>query len=174
MSEEVWKTIPEFPNYKASNLGRVKSIDRLDTIGRPRKGKILSPSFDQKKYHQVVVYKDGKPYTRKVHRLIALAFIPNPENKPEVNHKNLDSLDNSVGNLEWCTASENQKHVYANGARCIKGDNHPRKKVTSKDVLKIRNELKNKYKNSEIAKMYNISPTTVGDIISRKTWKHIK
>lgn len=66
-------------------------------------------------YLQVLLYEEGKPHPKKVHRLVAEAFIPNLDNKPQVNHINGDKTDNRVKNLEWCTNSENQLHAYKNG-----------------------------------------------------------
>lgn len=100
---EEWRQIKDFPNYIVSNLGRVKNI---------KTNKILKATPDKDGYLLVGL---GHGNTRKVHRLIATSFIPNPYNKPEVNHKNGDKTDNEVANLEWVTHSENQKHAFANG-----------------------------------------------------------
>ena len=107
-SEEVWKDIEEFEGlYQASNLGRIRSLDRIMTSGIPRKGKVLKTQFDGKMHYMVDLRKGGKRYMRMVHRLVAQAFIPNPENKPIVDHIDTDASNNAVENLRWCTQKEN-------------------------------------------------------------------
>lgn len=103
MEEEIWKDVVGYEGkYSVSDKGRVKNI---------KKGNILSPGKNMRGYHQVNLFKKGRKI-KSVHRLVATAFIPNPENKEQVNHKNFNTIDNSVENLEWVTASENQKHSY--------------------------------------------------------------
>lgn len=96
---EQWKDVAGFENYMISDLGRVYS---------KKKKMIMKPTPDQKGYLRVTFYENGKNNTRKVHRLVAEAFIANHDNLPQVNHKNEDKIDNSVGNLEWCTNSYNR------------------------------------------------------------------
>lgn len=119
--EEIWKDIKGFEGYyQISNLGRAKALERKVKNGNRiiiRKGHILK-QYKRGKYYSVNLNKNGinKLYT--VHRLVAEAFIPNPENKPTVNHKNPvtdDLCDNTVENLEWATYSENNKYAYKIG-----------------------------------------------------------
>ena len=105
--EEQWKTIEEATNYEVSNLGNIRNT---------KSGQVLNPGVSGNGYKQVSLkMKDtGKFCKRYVHRLVAQYWLPNPENKREVNHKNLDKTDNRVENLEWVTSSDNQKHKYQN------------------------------------------------------------
>ena len=102
----VWKPVKDYENYMINNLGQVKSVARMGTPER-----ILKPHY-VKGYVQYELLKDGKRKGFKAHRLVAEAFIPNPDNKKEINHINGNKHDNSVFNLEWCTTSENQLHSH--------------------------------------------------------------
>lgn len=105
---EVWKDIPGYEGrYQVSNLGRVKSLDYMHT-GKP---KVMKLTVCKTGYLSIEL--KGKPY--RVHRLVASVFVPNPDNKSEVNHINGNIQDNTVGNLEWCTPSENVSHAWKSG-----------------------------------------------------------
>lgn len=110
LSYEKWKNIDDFPGYQVSDLGRVRSKHSYGW-------KILIPTRCDNGYLKVCLVKNQKRYNRTIHRLVATAFIPNPENKPEVNHKNTNKKDNRVANLEWSTGSENQLHSAKYGYR---------------------------------------------------------
>lgn len=110
--KEQWKEINGYDGYSVSNTGKIKSFRRKSY---KENGLTLTPETSYKGYEQVSLYKDGKKHQKLVHRLVAEAFIPNPENKPEVNHKDTDKSNNKVSNLEWSTSSENTIHAYKNG-----------------------------------------------------------
>lgn len=104
---EVWKDIEQFPGYSISSEGRVRN----NKTGHIR---TFNPRPDTR-YAKLTVRVNGEAKRSSVHRLVANAFIPNPENKPEINHINGDKFDNRKENLEWCTHSENMIHAVANG-----------------------------------------------------------
>ena len=113
---ENWKDIKGYEGfYQVSNLGRVKSLERdvynpRGTVIRHMEEKILVQRIDKHGYAYISLCLNGKHKTIQTHRLVALAFIPNPENKPQVNHKDENPLNNCVNNLEWCTASYNANY----------------------------------------------------------------
>lgn len=104
---------------KVSDDGKIYTLDHsyLRKNGRldNRKGKQLRPSVDKYGYERVVLTKDGIRKTYLVHKLVALAFIPNPENKTTINHIDGNKRNNNVSNLEWATEKENQNHKWKNG-----------------------------------------------------------
>lgn len=124
---EIWKDIPGYESsYQASNLGNIKSLSRL--VGHPKGGmkltkeKVLKKQNGSNGYFIVGMHKNGEGGSKTVHRLVALAFIDNPENKKEVNHKDGNKKNNQIDNLEWATISENRHHAFDTGLQ--KGPKH--------------------------------------------------
>lgn len=115
--KEIWKDVPGYPGYEASNLGDVRSKNRVVVYSDGRKrfypSKELSQGTTKKGYKYVYpgFSKNGKRNTVGVHRLVALAHIPNPEGKPFINHIDGNPGNNSVENLEWVTPQENSRHA---------------------------------------------------------------
>ena len=124
---EQWKDIQGYENlYQISNTGRVKSLPRYDDYGRFYPEKILKPEKLRKGYLRVKLGSRKDSFEKiMVHRLVAMAFIPNPDNLPQINHKNEDKSDNRVENLEWCDNSYN--HNY--GTRNTRATQHRKIKV---------------------------------------------
>lgn len=114
--EEIWKEVPEFSGaYLISNYGRLKSVRRYVKHGDRDwlvKERMMSQVINHAGYVEYQITYNKKHYGRKAHRLVAEAFIPNPLNKPFVNHIDGDKTNNSVSNLEWCTCQENNVHAY--------------------------------------------------------------
>ena len=112
MMEEIWKDIEGYEGlYQVSNLGRVRSLDRMveysDGTKRLHRGRVLKAAADKDGYDRVILSTPSGHKNRLVHRLVAQAFIPNPEHLPEVNHKDENKRNNVVSNLEWCTDKYN-------------------------------------------------------------------
>lgn len=104
---EKWAKIKNYPNYKVSNYGKVKNL----------KNKVLKLREDRNGYLIAYLYNDGIMKCKKVHRLVAEAFIPNPKGKTQINHKDGNKKNNKVINLEWCTNKENIAHAWATGLK---------------------------------------------------------
>ena len=177
---EIWKPVVGYEGlYEVSNLGRVKSLSRIDSIGRKIKERILSQGKCKQGYLTVSLCKNGKPNSYYVHRLVAQAFIPNPDNYPEVNHK-IDDFehrsDNRVENLEWCTAeynnTYNDKHkrvgekLKGKKRESMKGSkNHKARKIkciTTGEIFDYMKEASEKYN----IKQSNISSCCKGKLKS--------
>lgn len=108
---EAWKDIKGYEGlYQISNIGRVKSLSRIDSRGNKRNEKILKISKNNSGYYFVGLCKNGKVKQYLIHRLVAEAFVRNPYNYSEVNHKDEDKQNNIADNLEWCTHEYNCKY----------------------------------------------------------------
>lgn len=155
--------------YVINNYGeiyRVKSSGKL---------KIMKYQIDSDGYFTVVLHLDGVGYFRRVNRLVALAFIENPDNKPEVNHIDGNKQNNIVENLEWVTAKENIVHAWENELACAKsGESHPNSKYTEKDIRNVCEYLvENKYTMKEISEKTGVSYTVVKQVRNHVIWTSI-
>lgn len=111
----MWKDISGFEGlYQINNYGDIKSVYRFEPnsgrAGMWYKERILKPHLDKDGYLQVILHRNGKPYTYKVHRLVALTFLDNPENLPCINHKDENKQNNNFINLEWCDVKYNNNY----------------------------------------------------------------
>jgi len=127
--EEIWRAHPEYTEVEVSTLGRVRTLDRLVSCRgngtRLVKGRILKQYNDKGGYLQAQVKVDGKWIMKRVNRLVAQTFLPNPENLPMVNHKDCKIKNNNVENLEWCTASYNARYREKYGVSRMEAAVHP-------------------------------------------------
>lgn len=134
--QEIWRDIPDYEGlYQVSNLGRVKSLN----YNRTNVEKILKLVQDRNGYLIVKLSKKGKAKLKKVHRLVAQAFIPNPNNLPQINHKNEIVSDNISDNLEWCTAQYNKE--YSSARKIIQKDISGRIIKLWNSMMQIEREL---------------------------------
>lgn len=175
---EIWKDVKGYEGiYKISNFGNVKSLERLKkskgNSTRVVNERILKYNTNIFGYKYVILCKESKNKCFLIHRLIGIAFIPNPENKPQINHINGIKTDNSISNLEWCTQQENSIHAFKTGLMHHNpkvGERHGRSKLTEKEVLEIRNDNRT---HEKIAQSYNVSSPLISHIKQRKLWRHI-
>lgn len=168
--KEMWKKINEYDGYEISNLGKIRSFKK------DKNNFILKQRITKGGYLRITLYKNGMAKKYLVHRLVAQTFIPNPENKPQINHLDGNKQNNKVDNLEWCTNSENQKHAYKTGLekpRCP----HP-KQVNQYDLegnfIKQWDTIKNASRNlnikdSNISRACKNKSKTAGGYI----WKYV-
>jgi hypothetical protein len=165
---EDWKSIDGFDGYFVSSFGNIKSVKP-----KPYGVRILKPA-DNKGYSAVALYrKDRKVKRFFIHRLVAMAFIDNPKNKPFINHINANPKDNRVENLEWCTQVENINHAYklGNKTKPVGEANHC-SKLKEWQVLEIRS-LIGKEPFKEIAERFGVSTNLISAINTKRKWRHI-
>lgn len=174
-STEIFKDIPGYEGiYQVSDNGKVKALSVLKYWGRvkqKRREVIFKPTVRKHGYAEVVLYGE-KRRNYGVHRLVAITFIPNPNNKPQVNHIDGNKLNNHVSNLEWATAQEQADHAISLSLVNSVGENNPNSKLTKDQVLEIRS-LKGKFTHNELSKMFNVHPGAIQKIQLRIAWKHI-
>lgn len=175
MMPENWLPITGFEGqYEVSDLGRVRSLSRavVATTGiRHRQGRIRKFGLASG-YHVIQLGVRGARHTYIVHRLVAQAFIPNPENKPEVNHLHAPKTNNCADNLEWATRPENTEHAVANDLIAY-GEAKPNHCLTESEVIELRSLAAQGWSYVALAQRYMIHPVTASDAARRKTWKRV-
>lgn len=155
--------------YKISRDGVVVSVPRNGTVNVEKE---IKPTVGTNGYLKVSFRCFGKRYTRNIHRLIALTFIENPNKYPCVNHIDGNKMNNDISNLEWTTYSKNIQHAYDNGLTIpTKGED--RSNLTNDNVLRIVEMKESGSTLRNIAKEFNISASTVSDIVLGRTWSHL-
>lgn len=182
---ETWKEIDGYDGlYEISNKGRVRSYNNkgYNKPDRRQEPKILKLHKQNSGYYFVTLYNsDSKNKQYTIHRLVAKAFIPNPEDKPMVNHVDGDKENNCVDNFEWVTRMENHIHAEQNGLaqpppEARKGEDHEQSKLTEKEVIDIREYRESRghfYGRRALADKYGVSEALITKIISREAWSHI-
>lgn len=181
--EEIWLPVNEDKYreyYEISNTGRIKSLAKFivntgNFAGGFHKKLHYKEFFVAKDGYCITkLCRDGKCLNRKIHRLVAQAFIPNPLNLPQVNHIDGNKENNNVSNLEWCTREFNIQHAFATGLMTnnhLKGSNNPAAKINEEIVKEIRYLYDNKLmRYTDLLKKFNISADILKRVIKRKGW----
>lgn len=169
-SGEIWRDIAGYEGlYQVSNFGRIKSFSR-------NKSKILSNrKAPTSIYARIILSKNGITKTLSIHRLVAEAFIPNPENKPQVNHIDGNKFNNHVENLEWATASENTQHAFNTGlATALRGSQNGAAKLTAEQIAEIRASYIPYDENfgvNALSRKFKVGSSTVSRIVKYETYK---
>lgn len=174
MENETWKEI-EITNgdYSVSEYGKVRSNDHYvnHISGRRKvKGRILSLGNHSQGYKSAPIGKIGH---KLVHRLVAIAFIPNPDNLEFVNHKDGDKHNNHVSNLEWCTRQYNEKHAFSTGLKNSTGSSNTMSKLIEENIIEIR-QNKLGLNTKQFSEKFNVNPATINRIKQGVIWKHVK
>ena len=142
------------------------SISEEGEVWSEKSKKFLSVFTDKDGYLLCNLYRDGIRKLHKIHRLVALTFIPNPENKPQVNHIDGNKANNHIDNLEWASPEENIKHAWSSGLA--------KSKLTEEDVLYIRTNYIPKspdFGGRALAKKFNVVPSVISNVVKGKTYK---
>lgn len=172
--EEIWKDIPGYEGYyQVSTLGRIRDVDRVITRSdgniMTRSGKIRKLDTTTKKYPYIGLHKNNKLATLVVHRLVARVFIPNPDNLPQINHKDGNKFNNHVDNLEWCTNQQNVLHAMRNGL----AGGTKRSCLTKEQAIEVKSLLNSGHRQCKIAERLGISSKWVHSISKGKTWRYV-
>lgn len=178
---EQWVDIIDYEDiYQGSDLGRFKRKERMCAFSGKKNGvkkigeKIMKMYVNEDGYFSIGLTKNKKQKTLLTHRLLAAIFIPNPEDKPYVNHLDCDKLNNVIWNLEWSTVLENNNHSWENGRnKLMQGELNGCSKLTEKDVLEIRKLHANNTPRIEISQKFGVHKNHINRIVSKKRWKHI-
>ena len=177
-----WKDIQGYEGlYKVSNLGEVKSLERLEDNGRGSKRKrnerIISIDYHSADGHgRVNLHKNGVSKRYFIHRIVANCFLENDDMLPIINHKDENPYNNNVDNLEWCSWKHNANYGNRNKTISLKtrGENAKNSKVTEKDVLEIYKMFyEDKKTVKEITELKDVTRSIVNGIIRFTTWKHL-
>lgn len=176
--KEIWRDIKGFEGfYQISNLGRVKSLGGWCGTAK-RKERIRSTSLTHDGYVKVRLIHQGKDKTMRVHRLVAEAFIPNPEHKDTVNHIDGNKQSNIVSNLEWVNRTEQMIHAYDLGLKVSRvGSSNTNAKLIDEQVREIRKlyiPYSKQFGTVALAKKYGVTNRVIGLIVKGKAYKNVK
>lgn len=171
-----WRPAPGFPKYEVSDAGEVRHVVtqvtrklRVTTFGYVTVG---LPTGEPRPYQRGVEPVRNKHI--RVHRLVALAFIPNPEGLPQVNHKDLDKTNNRASNLEWVSQIENHEHARAAGVYDAALNDKRRKKLNVADVTKLREMRRSGLTLAECGAAFGILPCQAGRIVRGACWASVE
>jgi len=173
--KEIWKPMTGYHDIRGdrlmvSNTGKIKSCIT---------GRILKTYVSGRGYESLRFTLDGGKKTITIHRAVAIAFIPNPNNYAEINHKDGNKLSNNFSNLEWCTRSQNERHKFDTGLydpSRISGEHNGNHKLTVENVKYIREHFQRKSKEFGAIAMcqkFNVNRKTITDVVNGKIWKNV-
>lgn len=179
--QEVWKPISGFESfYEVSSHGRVRSLPRIvgnrwgTAKGKLVPGAIKAFSRNSQGYCSVHLYVAQRLHKFYAHRLVAIAFIENPRDLPQVNHLDGDKENNAAHNLEWCTPSENCSHAISERLYVqAKGEASGNAVLTESDVIEIREMAARGIYHKDIAEKFGIGRKAITKVVNRQRWAHV-
>lgn len=167
MTEKWLPVIGYESTYEVSNYGQV----RRSSGGQGcRAGRILTPAIDNLGYARIHLHQHGISRTLKLHRIVAAAFVSNPNNYPEINHKDGVKANNKATNLEWTTRSKNIQHAFDTG---LKFPSRSNVKLTDDKVLQIRKLRRDGLTLRALADLFNVGETTISHVVHYHYWTHL-
>jgi len=169
MEDERWRVIKDFPDYAVSNLGQIK---RLTPGRKTRPGKILKGAIKPPGYPMVNLRKQGKTYYRRVHSLVAQAFIETNHEDLTVNHKDGNKINNHLSNLEYLSQADNNRHAQSLGLR-PSGSKCSWARLNESDVKEILSLSTHGMSQGKIGKKFGVNQSSVSLIVRGKMWKSI-
>lgn len=162
----VW-AYPRTRSYDASSIRR--------DCTKHYAGRWLKDSINKYGYKQLTLWKDGKGYAYRIHKLVAESYLTKLSDKLVVNHKDGNKLNNNVANLEWVTHAENTQHAFKLGLMVARrGEDNNMSRFKENDIKEMRDMYESGINRSQIAKKYRTSKTHVNKIVKRIIWKHIE
>lgn len=175
--KEIWKDVDDYVGYyQVSNMGNVRSVDRIIRYNskskRKANGRIIKPSINNSGYMCVYLWVNGLQKIKLVHRLVAIAFVKNNSNKKTVNHKDCNKLNNYYKNLEWTSHKSNMRHAYRNNLINHKGEKNGNAKLDEIDIEYIMSVC-HIISYAELGRIFNVHPSTISNVVNGKSWKHI-
>ena len=175
-----YRDIPGFPGYRVGDDGSVWTCrERVaNSTGRIQfalgsSWKPMRPGSSQGHCLIVVLFRNNKRFTRRVHRLVLEAFVGPRTEGTECRHLNGDPFDNHLENLKWGTHLENMQDMELHGTSCLRGEKHGLAKLTDAIVRNIRMATKAGTTQMSIARQLGVDQSTISDVVRRKHWKHI-
>jgi len=153
--------------------GTTYQITTDGQVRNKKTGHTLSQYFNDRGYYMVTIKINGRNNPKRVHRLIALSFIPNPNNHPFINHKDGNKTNNAIDNLEWCDCMQNNRHAIALGLVDNSGENNGMALLKEDQVREIKKMLKDGLSQYKIASKFGVSRSAIMNIKNRNQWKHV-
>lgn len=175
MKTEQWKSIKGYEGlYEVSNLGRVRSLDRLVKYNGfvKKDSQIIKPATSCNGYLFVCLYNQTQKRILYLHKLVAENFIPNPYKRSVINHIDEIKSNNEYINLEWCTTSDNVLHSIKTGTSYHNGMSYGRSKVNAEQAISIRLSYESGASLSVLANQYSMTKSGISNIIKRKSWRY--
>lgn len=170
----ICQDIPGYGGLYAASIGGSIWSHPKKAGGSFRKGRWLNGKLTHHGYKSITLCRNNQQKTYFIHRIIAMLYIDNPNNYPQVNHKNSIRTDNRIENLEWCTQSMNNQHAFDHGNKSPTiGESCGTSKLTEKNIIEIRDMLSRKIPQSKIAIKYGVKQSTISKINTGLRWRHV-